>query len=64
MMMKKKHEIPDEWVPAGPEEIKEILLWLCGFALLFILITYGAIFLIDNTSATLNNPIHLIGGDG
>jgi hypothetical protein len=42
----------------------EILLWLCAFAVLFITVMQAIIFLIDNTSVTLNQPIHLIGGDG
>jgi hypothetical protein len=45
-------------------DIGEALLWVCAFALLFFTITYSVIFLIDNTSATLNEPIPLIGGDG
>jgi hypothetical protein len=42
----------------------EILLWLCAFALLFITVMQGIIFLLDNTGTTQNEPIHLIGGDG
>jgi hypothetical protein len=63
-MMKKKHEIPEEWASASREETKEILPWLCAFSLLFFLLTYGVIYLIDNTGITLNQTIPLIGGDG
>jgi hypothetical protein len=45
-------------------DLTEIILCLIAFTLLFFVLTYSAIFLIDNTSATLNNPIPLIGGDG
>jgi hypothetical protein len=67
-MMNNRPEKPEkpenEWVPASRQETKEILLWLCAFTLLFFVIVYGVIYLIDNTGITLNQPIPLIGGDG
>jgi hypothetical protein len=45
-------------------DIGELLLWIGAFALLLFTITYSVIFLLDNTSSTLNGPIPLIGGDG
>lgn len=62
-----KPEKPDEIKQPKAErrgDLKEIILWVCAFTLLFFVLTYSAIFLIDNTSATLNEPIPLIGGDG
>jgi hypothetical protein len=64
MNHKKPEGQQNEWLYAGREEIKEIILWICAFALLFFALTYGAIFLIDNTSPTLHEPIPLVGGDG
>jgi hypothetical protein len=69
-MMNDRPEKPADDQPTTPQPAAkrrvagEILLWLCAFALLFITVMRGIIFLLDNTRTTLNEPIHLIGGDG